>query len=68
MASLISFATDAAVQVGDTLTLTRSGDWAELVSFQAPYDDEDPGSVTVRHSWGELRQYEPSAVGCYITD
>lgn len=65
-ATLISYALGP-VRVGGQLTMLGSGDTVTVTAVQPPCEDDDPGTVTVRLPWGETRDYDPSAVGCYFT-
>lgn len=37
-----------------------------VTAIRPPYDDEDPGRVTVRFSWGATEDVDPVRLGAYI--
>lgn len=55
-----------AIHVGDTAEL--DGNFTVTVTtVREPYGEDDPGSVTIRHSWGEVEELDPVRLCAYIS-
>lgn len=37
-----------------------------VIAVRAPEEEDDLGSVTIRHSWGETDEVEPERLNAYI--
>lgn len=62
--TLVSYS-DEPIPVGGTAELDSNYP-VTVVSIGRPYDDDDPGRVTVQYSWGATENVEPARLGAYI--
>lgn len=65
MATLITY-NGTTIPVGATAELDHNFP-VTVTAIREPHGEDDPGTVTIRHSWGETEELDPVRLNTYIS-